>query len=79
MTRGEYDVKNEEEPPSKTNGNALYDNENHVETIENKKEEKPYVGFGFKEVIRWIKFAKIHFLKIIVYSFNFYSISVLSK
>ena len=68
MTRGEYDVNNdnrgggsgmENAPPNfqdhslkqRKNGDVLHDDRNNVESIEtNSSKEKPYVGYGFKEV-----------------------------
>ena len=62
MTRGEYDVNNdnrvESAPPDyqenqlkqRKNGDVLHDDTNKVESIEIPSKEKPYVGYGFKEV-----------------------------
>ena len=55
MTRGEYNVNNDEDPSparKRTNGNAFQEaSENKVEAIEiESSKEKPYVGYGFKEV-----------------------------
>jgi len=61
MTRGEYDVNNdnrvESAPPDyqdnqlkqRKNGDVLHDDTNKVESIEIPSKEKPYVGYGFKE------------------------------
>ena len=61
MTRGEYDVNNDNRVESadyqehqlkqRKNGDVLHDDTNKVESIEIPSKEKPYVGYGFKEVI----------------------------
>ena len=69
MTRGEYDVNNdnrvENAPPDyqenqlkqRKNGDVLHDDTNKVESIEIPSKEKPYVGYGFKEVNTAKKFS----------------------
>ena len=56
MTRGEYDVNNdnqEHQLKQRKNGDVLHDDTNKVESIDidtMPSKEKPYVGYGFKEV-----------------------------
>ena len=70
MTRGEYDVNNDNRVESadyqehqlkqRKNGDVLHDDTNKVESIDidtMPSKEKPYVGYGFKEVITAKKFV----------------------